>query len=55
MDSSGAVPATLKVGELSSAERIVIGNSVRGAMEIDEVVDADGRTLYIKTGSILEA
>jgi para-aminobenzoate synthetase/4-amino-4-deoxychorismate lyase len=55
IDSSGAIQTTLTVDELSSAESIVIGNSVRGAMEIDEVVDADGRTLYTRTGSILEA
>ncbi len=44
--SSGAISTTLEVGELSAADSIVIGNSVRGAMEIDEVVDADGRTVF---------
>jgi branched-subunit amino acid aminotransferase/4-amino-4-deoxychorismate lyase len=54
MKSSGAIPTTLRVGELSSAESIVIGNSVRGAMEVDEVVDADGRSLYTKPVNVSE-
>ncbi len=49
LESSGAVPTTIGVGELSTAERIIIGNSVRGAMEVDEVVDADGRTVFKKS------
>ena len=49
LESSGAVSTTIGVGELSTAERIIIGNSVRGAMEVDEVVDADGRTVFKKS------
>ena len=46
LESSKAVSTIIGVGELSTAERIIIGNSVRGAMEVDEVVDADGRTIF---------
>jgi para-aminobenzoate synthetase/4-amino-4-deoxychorismate lyase len=48
MESTGAISTTLRVSNLSTAERIVIGNSVRGLMEIDEVVDADGHTIFRK-------
>jgi len=51
LESTGAIEAELKLSDLSAAERIVIGNSVRGAMEVDKVVDADGRTLYTRLGS----
>ena len=50
MESSGAVSTTMGVGELSTAERVVIGNSVRGAMEVDEIVDADGHTVFKRHG-----
>jgi para-aminobenzoate synthetase/4-amino-4-deoxychorismate lyase len=50
MESSRAVSTTMGVGELSTAERVVIGNSVRGAMEVDEVVDADGHTVFKRHG-----
>ena len=46
LESSRAVETCLEVSELSRAERIIIGNSVRGAMEVDEVVDADGNTIF---------
>ena len=49
LESSGAISTTLGVADFSIAERIVIGNSVRGTMEIDEVVDADGRTVFKKS------
>ena len=55
LESPGAISTTLRVGELSEAKSIVIGNSVRGAMEVDEVVDADGRILYTKPGYLTEA
>ena len=55
LESPGAISTTLRVGELSEAKSIVIGNSVRGAMEVDEVVGADGQTLYAKPGSVPEA
>lgn len=54
LESSRAISTTLRVSELSAAESIVIGNSVRGAMEVDEVVDADGRTLFTRPGSDLK-
>jgi para-aminobenzoate synthetase/4-amino-4-deoxychorismate lyase len=54
LESLGAISTTLRARELSVAERIVIGNSVRGAMEIDEVVDADGRTLFTRRNSVPE-
>jgi len=47
MESSGAIEAELKLSDLGAAERIVIGNSVRGAMEVNEVVDADGRVVFV--------
>jgi len=46
--TSGAIEAELKLSDLAEAERVVIGNSVRGEMEVDEVVDADGCTVYRK-------
>ena len=55
LESPGAVMTTLRVGELSEAKSIVIGNSVRGAMEVDEVVDADGRILFTRRNSVPEA
>ena len=52
LESSGAIAASLELSALSEARSIVIGNSVRGAMEVDEVVDADGRTLYQKPDGV---
>ena len=51
LDSSRGEEACMDVRELSRAERVLIGNSVRGAMEVDEVVDSDGHTIYRKSGS----
>lgn len=46
LESSGAAVAKLGIDVLSTAKSIIIGNSVRGSMEVDEVIDADGGVLY---------
>ena len=51
LESVKAVETCVKVGELSRAERIIIGNSVRGAIEVDEIVDAEGIVLFRKPDS----
>jgi len=42
--SAAEVPLTL--ADLTKASRIIIGNSVRGAVEIDEIVDSEGRLVF---------
>ncbi len=46
MDESGATEASLATEDLGAAQEIVIGNSVRGAVSVDEVVAADGAVLF---------
>jgi branched-subunit amino acid aminotransferase/4-amino-4-deoxychorismate lyase len=48
IQASGALPCELKLTDLSSATHIVIGNSVRGSMEINEVAGSEGQILYKK-------
>ena len=51
LEETGAVQGKFSPGDLQSADRIVIGNSVRGAFEVDEIVDPDGLTLYRRSES----
>ena len=46
--STAGAEVFLTRDDLSAAERVVIGNSVRGDMVVDEVVDTDGKVLYMK-------
>jgi para-aminobenzoate synthetase/4-amino-4-deoxychorismate lyase len=48
--SSGAIETEVRLTDLGAAERIVMGNSVRGTIEIDEVVDADGLRVFVRHG-----
>lgn len=43
---TGAVEVSLLTDDLERASEVVIGNSVRGAVSVDEVVGADGAVLY---------
>ena len=48
LEATDAAEARVKVSDLFSAERVVIGNSVRGALDVDEVVDDEGKVLFKK-------
>jgi len=43
---TGASERRLVINDLKSAERVVIGNSVRGMLEVEEVVDEEGSTVF---------
>jgi para-aminobenzoate synthetase/4-amino-4-deoxychorismate lyase len=38
----------IELSELAEARRVVLGNSVRGEIEIDQVIDPDGSVLFQK-------
>jgi 4-amino-4-deoxychorismate lyase len=48
LKKTGAAASILKIADLTTAKSIVIGNSVRGSIEIDKVIDTDGAVLYIR-------
>jgi len=49
MAETGATEELLDLEELKAAERVVIGNSVRGAIEVDVIVDEDGSVVFKRT------
>ncbi len=51
----GAVERSLPVAELNLCERILLGNSVRGAVEVGEIVGVDGSPLFRRAAIAREA
>jgi para-aminobenzoate synthetase/4-amino-4-deoxychorismate lyase len=52
IDETGAVQCKLTINDLRNANSIFIGNSVRGTIEIDEVVDPYGLPIFTRTQPI---
>ena len=46
MGKKGAVESRITPGDLMTAERVVIGNSVRDEMEVDSIVDEKGAVIF---------
>ncbi len=51
LQKTGAAEVVLEQDDLRTASKVVIGNSVRGAIEVDEIVDSEGQLVFSrKTG-----
>lgn len=46
LKENSAVEVPLSRVDLSGASRVIVGNCVRGAIEVDEVVDPEGRLIF---------
>jgi para-aminobenzoate synthetase/4-amino-4-deoxychorismate lyase len=46
LSEKSAMEVPLTPADLKAASRIIIGNSVRGAVEIDEIVDPEGQLVF---------
>ncbi|MFV1957261.1 MAG: aminotransferase class IV, partial [bacterium] len=49
MAETGASEGYIDLEDLKAAERVVIGNSVRGAIEVDTVLNEDGEVVFKRT------
>ena len=52
LEKTGAAESILKIADLTTAKSIISGNSVRGSIQIDKVIDADGALLYTREGTV---
>jgi para-aminobenzoate synthetase/4-amino-4-deoxychorismate lyase len=52
LEETAAIQGEFSLKDLQSADRIVLGNSVRGAIEVDEVVDPDGLPIYRRSAAL---